>query len=165
MKQETRERAGTVLEKISLVFTILFIVIDLLLYFFVSLVNLKVEFGCIERSHATADLGAYEAQIRVAVEEIKGDDSGYVFENNTEETSETTSSQERHEQHIPGVSDEGKKLKIIRNKIKRQVRAMCAQLTDYKKSVDVVFIIRKAYDIDSFDLVKNEMSELLKKLG
>ena len=54
---------------------------------------------------------------------------------------------------------------VIRNRIKRQVRAMCAQLTDYKKSVDVVFIIRKAYDIDSFDLVKNEMSELLKKLG
>ena len=112
MKQETRERAGTVLEIISLVFTILFIVIDLLLYFFVSLVNLKVEFGCIERSHATADLSAYGAEIRSAEEEIMGTD--YDFENNTEETSETTSSQERHEQHIPGVSDEGKKLKIIR---------------------------------------------------
>lgn len=54
---------------------------------------------------------------------------------------------------------------VIRNKIKRQVRAMCAELNDYQKSIDIVFIIRKEYDVNFFNKLKNEMSELLTKLG
>lgn len=54
---------------------------------------------------------------------------------------------------------------VIRNKIKRQIRAMCAELVDFKKSIDVVFIVRKAFDINSFKKIKEEMSSLLAKLG
>lgn len=52
---------------------------------------------------------------------------------------------------------------VIRNKIKRQIRSICGQLIDFNKSIDVVFIVRKAYNIDNFNETKEEIKELLNR--
>lgn len=54
---------------------------------------------------------------------------------------------------------------VVRNKIKRQIRAILAAHNNYSKSLDVVFIVRKGYSIEKFDFVKQEMLELINKLG
>lgn len=52
---------------------------------------------------------------------------------------------------------------VIRNRIKRQVRSAIGQSTDFEKSVDIVLIVRKSYDINQFTIVKSEIQELLNK--
>ena len=52
---------------------------------------------------------------------------------------------------------------VIRNKIKRQVRSAIGQSTNFEKSVDIVFIVRKNYQISEFAQVKSEIQQLLEK--
>ena len=52
---------------------------------------------------------------------------------------------------------------VIRNRVKRQVRAAIAQSTNYQKSIDVVLIVRKTYNTEQFTLVKSEIQEILDK--
>ena len=52
---------------------------------------------------------------------------------------------------------------VIRNRIKRQVRSAIGQSTDFEKSVDIVLVVRKSYDINQFTKVKSEIQELLNK--
>ena len=48
---------------------------------------------------------------------------------------------------------------VIRNKIKRQIRSMIDQLTDYTKNIDLIILISKNYDIykynENFEILKN----------
>lgn len=52
---------------------------------------------------------------------------------------------------------------VTRNKIKRQVRSAIGQSTNFEKSIDIVFIVRKNYQIDNFNQIKSEIQELLEK--
>ena len=52
---------------------------------------------------------------------------------------------------------------VIRNKIKRQVRSMIGQSTNFEESVDIVLIVRKNYQIDQFAQAKSEIQKLLEK--
>ena len=52
---------------------------------------------------------------------------------------------------------------VTRNKIKRQVRSAIGQSTNFEKSVDIVFIVRKNYQISEFAQVKSEIQQLLEK--
>lgn len=54
---------------------------------------------------------------------------------------------------------------VIRNKIKRQVRAMCSKIIDFNQSLDIVLVIRKAYDVENYSLLMNELEKLIKKIG
>lgn len=51
---------------------------------------------------------------------------------------------------------------VVRNRIKRQVRSAIGQSTKFDKPIDMVLIIRKNYDTNSFDQVLSEIKELLK---
>jgi len=51
---------------------------------------------------------------------------------------------------------------VVRNKIKRQVRAAIGQATKFVPPVDTVLIIRKSYDVNCFDQVLSEIRELIK---
>ena len=51
---------------------------------------------------------------------------------------------------------------VVRNRIKRQVRSAIGQSTQFEKPIDMVLIIRKNYDTNSFDQVLSEIKELLK---
>lgn len=50
---------------------------------------------------------------------------------------------------------------VVRNRIKRQVRSAIGQSTKFDKSVDMILIVRKNYDTNSFDQVLSEIKELL----
>ena len=52
---------------------------------------------------------------------------------------------------------------VIRNRIKRQVRSAIGQSTNFEKSIDIVLIVRKSYDVNQFTKVKSEIQELLNK--
>ena len=52
---------------------------------------------------------------------------------------------------------------VLRNKVKRQIRAAIAASTDYSKSIDLVMIVRKGYDVNNFTLVKQEIQNQLMK--
>lgn len=52
---------------------------------------------------------------------------------------------------------------VIRNKIKRQIRAMCANNCDYSKSIDLVMIIKKAYNPDNFAEIEKDIQEIFDK--
>ena len=52
---------------------------------------------------------------------------------------------------------------VIRNKIKRQVRSAIGQSTNFEKSVDIVIIVRKNYQISNFAQIESEIQELLEK--
>ena len=52
---------------------------------------------------------------------------------------------------------------VTRNKIKRQVRSMIGQSTNFEESVDIVLIVRKNYQIDQFAQAKSEIQKLLEK--
>ena len=51
---------------------------------------------------------------------------------------------------------------VVRNRIKRQVRSAIGQSTKFDKSIDMVLIIRKSYDTNSFNQVLAEVKDLLK---
>lgn len=52
---------------------------------------------------------------------------------------------------------------VIRNKVKRQIRACIAQSTDYSVSIDTVIIVRKQYNVNDFNKVKSEIQEIIVK--
>ena len=54
---------------------------------------------------------------------------------------------------------------VIRNKMKRQIRAIIAQDIDLSKSFDVILIARKQYDVDSFEKTKTDLNNLFNKVG
>ena len=51
---------------------------------------------------------------------------------------------------------------VIRNRIKRQVRAAIGLSTNFEESIDIVIIVRKAYKIDNFEQIKYEIQQLVK---
>lgn len=52
---------------------------------------------------------------------------------------------------------------VVRNKVKRQIRACIAALSNYESSVDTVLIVRKSYDVNKFILIKEDIQTILKK--
>ena len=52
---------------------------------------------------------------------------------------------------------------VVRNKVKRQVRAAISQLTNFEESVDIVIIVRKNYQIDNFLNTKLEIQQIIVK--
>jgi len=50
---------------------------------------------------------------------------------------------------------------VLRNKVKRQIRAAIAKNTDYSKPIDYVLIVRKGYDSNNFNKVNSEISAIL----
>lgn len=54
---------------------------------------------------------------------------------------------------------------VVRNKMKRQIRAIIASDISLDKSVDAVIIARKNYDISNFLKTKEDIKELFKKVG
>lgn len=54
---------------------------------------------------------------------------------------------------------------VVRNKMKRQIRAIIAKNIDLTKGVDLVIIARKQYDINQFNKTENDLVNLIKKVG
>lgn len=54
---------------------------------------------------------------------------------------------------------------VVRNKMKRQIRAIIASDVSLDKSYDVILIARKQFDIDQFQKTKEDIKELFKKVG
>lgn len=54
---------------------------------------------------------------------------------------------------------------VTRNKIKRQIRACVAQTTNYSKSIDLIMIVRKGYDVNNFAETKREIQNIFEKVG
>ena len=55
---------------------------------------------------------------------------------------------------------------VIRNRVKRQTRAMCDSLVQYTShTFDVVIVIKPEFLNESFDNNKNVLNELLSKIG
>ena len=52
---------------------------------------------------------------------------------------------------------------VVRNRIKRQVRAAIGMSTNFEESVDLVIIVRRNYQIDKFNIVKSEIQQILEK--
>ena len=52
---------------------------------------------------------------------------------------------------------------VVRNRIKRQVRSAIGQSTNFEESIDIVLIVRKSYDSQDFNKVKEDVQELIKK--
>lgn len=54
---------------------------------------------------------------------------------------------------------------VVRNKIKRQIRAIIANGVDLTKSVDIILVVRKDYHLDEFTKTNNLLLELIEKVG
>ena len=54
---------------------------------------------------------------------------------------------------------------VVRNKIKRQIRAILAHSLDFNKGIDMIIIARKRYDINNFIATKKDLESLLEKIG
>ncbi len=54
---------------------------------------------------------------------------------------------------------------VVRNKMKRQIRAILNTELDITKGFDYIFIARRNYDIDNFAVSKEDISDLLSKVG
>lgn len=54
---------------------------------------------------------------------------------------------------------------VVRNKIKRQIRAIISKEMDLTKSLDYVFIARKEFDINSFGKTREDIVKLIEKVG
>lgn len=54
---------------------------------------------------------------------------------------------------------------VVRNRIKRQIRAMIAETYDLTKNHDIIVIVRTAYDTEKFHSEKEELASLLGKIG
>lgn len=54
---------------------------------------------------------------------------------------------------------------VVRNRVKRQVRAMCDSILDYNaQGLDIVIVIRRKYLTNDFDANKSQLSDCLKGL-
>ena len=54
---------------------------------------------------------------------------------------------------------------VVRNKMKRQIRAIIAHDVDLHKSIDIVLIARKQYDINQFEKTRFDIKYLIEKVG
>lgn len=54
---------------------------------------------------------------------------------------------------------------VVRNKIRRQIRAMIASSYDLNNPFDLIIIVRTNYTTDEFSLEKSELIESLAKIG
>lgn len=54
---------------------------------------------------------------------------------------------------------------VVRNKIKRQIRAILAHELNKNLSFDLIFIARKRFNIKDFSTSQSEIRELLEKVG
>ena len=54
---------------------------------------------------------------------------------------------------------------VVRNKMRRQIRAIIAKDVDLSKSIDCVLIARKKYEIDQFNKTVSDLKSLFEKVG
>lgn len=54
---------------------------------------------------------------------------------------------------------------VIRNRIRRQIRAVLAKELDLNISFDLVFIARRSYDINNKTKITSDIVSLLEKVG
>ena len=55
---------------------------------------------------------------------------------------------------------------VIRNRVKRQTRAICDSLIDYnKRSLDIVIIIKSYFLLKTFDDNKSQFCDFIKQVG
>lgn len=54
---------------------------------------------------------------------------------------------------------------VVRNKIKRQIRAIISSDVSLDKSIDCVLIARKSFDISNFAKTKSDINYLFEKVG
>ena len=54
---------------------------------------------------------------------------------------------------------------MVRNKIRRQIRAIIAKGYDLNKSLDLIIIVRANYLTEEFSLNQSELLESLAKIG
>lgn len=54
---------------------------------------------------------------------------------------------------------------VVRNKIKRQIRAVLSKELDMNKGFDYIFIARRSYDITNFNQSASDIVTLLEKVG
>ena len=55
---------------------------------------------------------------------------------------------------------------VIRNRVKRQIRAMCGMLIDFNQySYDIVIVARQEFLKESFESNKNTLNKLLSEIG
>ena len=54
---------------------------------------------------------------------------------------------------------------VVRNKIKRQIRAIISKEMDLTKSIDYVFIVRTEFDINNFEKSRQDIKSLIEKVG
>jgi len=52
---------------------------------------------------------------------------------------------------------------VLRNRVKRQVRAAIGLSTNFEESIDIVLVVRKSFDSNNFNKIKEEIQELIKK--
>lgn len=55
---------------------------------------------------------------------------------------------------------------VVRNRIKRQTRAICDSLIDYnKQSFDIVIIVKPKFLVNTFDDNKSQFCDFIKQVG
>ena len=54
---------------------------------------------------------------------------------------------------------------VVRNKMKRQIRAIISQDVKLDKSFDYVLIARKQFDINQFEKTRSDIKYLIEKVG
>ncbi len=54
---------------------------------------------------------------------------------------------------------------VVRNKIKRQIRAIIAKDVTLDKGYDYILIARKQYDVDQFQKTREDIKYLIEKVG
>ena len=54
---------------------------------------------------------------------------------------------------------------VVRNKMKRQIRAIIASDIKLNKSFDCILIARKQYDVEKFEKTKSDINQLFEKVG
>ena len=52
---------------------------------------------------------------------------------------------------------------VVRNRIKRQIRAAIGLETNFEESVDIVLIARKSFDTTLFEQTRSDIREIVKK--
>ena len=54
---------------------------------------------------------------------------------------------------------------VVRNKIRRQIRAILSHELNLSISYDLIFIVRRKYSVEDFEVSKAEIKKLLEKVG
>ena len=54
---------------------------------------------------------------------------------------------------------------VVRNKMKRQIRAIISKDIPLDKSFDYILIARKQYDVDEFEKTRSDLIKLIEKVG